>query len=457
MDINLATAPRGELVKLIYRLLDENESLKAAMAEIQEQKSQQEEKKRLVASFVKANIRHKKSKKKRKQRVHGFSRKREYPTSQVFHSLEICPQCQSKLGMPSVSYSRQIIDIPIRQYEVIEHVVFKRYCFNCHKRFAPKVDLSSYVLGKGRIGINLMAYIFTLRQDQDMTLSKIQSNLKTTYGLELSEGEIIEVLHAEAKLGEADYESIRRKLLASSVIYADETGGREDGINGYHWSFSNERFMLLLYRKSRSAKVVAQVLGEDGKDFNGVLGSDFYSGYNEYAGYHQRCWVHYLRDINNLQEENPKDRKLKRWINQIHAIYNEAKDYPGPAPNLPIGLKDKERMEKEEYFKQKLRTLCEPYVKTQLPQAKLSARAIRFISEMFTFIRFEGVNPDNNMAERAIRKTVIKRKISYGTRSAKGSETNSILGSLFGTWHLQHLNPFEQMKLLLLRASCQEV
>ncbi len=88
-------------------------------------------------------------------------------------------------------------------------------------------------------------------------------------------------------------------------------------------------------------------------------------------------------------------------------------------------------------------------------ESNLAGRAIRFISEMFTFVRVDRVNSDNNMAERAIRKTVIKRKISYGSRSAKGSETNSSLGSLFGTWHLQNLNPFEQMKLLLLNASCQ--
>lgn len=79
------------------------------------------------------------------------------------------------------------------------------------------------------------------------------------------------------------------------------------------------------------------------------------------------------------------------------------------------------------------------------------------MSEMFTFVRYEGVNPDNNMAERAVRKTVIKRKISFGTRSKKGSETRSILGSLFGTWRLQNLNPYEQMRLLLLTPVCQGV
>lgn len=159
--------------------------------------------------------------------------------------------------------------------------------------------------------------------------------------------------------------------------------------------------------------------------------------------------------MKKFKKDHPKNKRLTQWIKQINAVYKKAKAYPGPAPHLPIGLKEEERRNKEEYFKQKLKKLCAPFVKTDAPQAKLAGRAIRFLPELFTFVRFEGVKPDNNTAECAVRKTVIKRKIFYGTRSAKGSETRSILGSLFGTWRLQDLNPFEQMKLLLVNASNQ--
>ena len=88
----------------------------------------------------------------------------------------------------------------------------------------------------------------------------------------------------------------------------------------------------------------------------------------------------------------------------------------------------------------------------------LNARALKYLPELFTFVRFAGVRPDNNTAEKALRHLVVSRKISGGTRSALGSETKSILASLFGTWRLQSLNPFEQTRLLLLQqASCQEL
>jgi len=453
MPSDLSALSKGELITLIHKLAGEINTLKEIILELQEklkQKDAGDDSSKTIPSFVKANLKSKKRKAKRLKREHGFSRKLDIPTGKVFHGLECCPNCCGILGKPSVAYTRQIIDIPTVSVEVVEHVVFKRYCFNCKGRFSPQVDLSSFVLGKGRIGINLMSAIFTMREEENLSIDQIQAHLKTFYSLDLSSGEIVEILHQEASLSKGEVEIIKQNLLKSDVIYADETGGREDGVNGYHWSFSNHQFQLLLYRKSRSAKVVKEVFGENGENFEGVLGSDFYGAYNSYLGPHQRCWVHYLRDIKKLKEDNPKDRKLKKWAKDIHFLYEEAKSYSGPSPNLAVGLKEQERIEKEKYFKQKLKLLCEPYLKTTLPQATLSARAIRFLPEMFTFVKIEGVNSDNNMAERAVRKTVIKRKISFGTRSTKGSETRSILGSLFGTWRLQNLNPFEQMKLLLL-------
>lgn len=458
MPSDLSALSKGELITIIFNQAREIEILKEKIIELQEklgQKGERESPSKSTPLWVKANIKKKRGST-RKQREHGFGRSLDTPTQKVFHSYDACPDCGSKnLGKPSVAYRRQIIDIPPVDVEITEHVVFKRYCFSCKRRFYPQVDLSSQVLGKGRIGINLMAKIATQREEENLSIDQIQADLKTFYHLSLSSGEIVEILHQSAFLGSGEYLKIKQNILSSSVVYADETGGREDGVNGYHWSFSNYEFQLLVYGKSRGAKVVREVFGEGGENFEGVLGSDFYTAYNEYLGPHQRCWVHYLRDIKKLKQDYPKDRTLKKWVNNIHSLYEEAKSYPGPAPNLPPGLKEQERILKEGYFKEKLKSFCEPYLQTTLPQATLSARAIRFLPEMFTFIRFEGVSSDNNMAERAVRKTVIKRKISFGTRSAKGSETRSILGSLFGTWRLQNLNPFEQMKLLLLNVSCQ--
>lgn len=150
-----------------------------------------------------------------------------------------------------------------------------------------------------------------------------------------------------------------------------------------------------------------------------------------------------------MKEQYPKDIRLKKWAKDVHAIYEEAKAYSGPDPTLPPGKKEQERIAKQQYFENRLRRICSPWVKTDVPMSTLASRAITYLSELFVFVRFEGVDADNNRAERILRHTVVSRKISGGTRSPTGSKTKSILASLFGTWKLQGKNPITQCQLLL--------
>lgn len=458
--LDLTQLSKGELIAIIYRLVDEVEVLKMRITDLEQKiatKSDNTSKNKGLPSFVKLNVKKKKAEK-RKKRAHGYVRMKEEATAQIFHSHEVCPDCGGELGKPSVAYSRTVIDIPITSATVTEHVVFKRSCFSCHKRTYPTPDLTSYVVGKNRIGMNLMGLITTMKEELRLPINQIQHHLEMFYKLKVSTGEIVRILQKTATWGKPEYEVIKKRLLESPFMHADETGGRENGRNGYFWSFSTDNIQYVLYRKSRGGKVVVEVVGEDGKDYEGVIISDFYAAYNEYAGFHQRCWVHYLRDIHKLREEYPEDKLLKKWSEDIHNLYKLAKAYTGPPQSTPIGLAATLREEKETEFKQALVTLCDPYLKQATVFSTLAARGTKYISELFTFVRFSNIASDNNPAERAVRHLVVARKISGGTRSSKGSETKSILTSLFGTWRLQHLNPFEQTKLLLMnQATCQRL
>jgi len=77
--------------------------------------------------------------------------------------------------------------------------------------------------------------------------------------------------------------------------------------------------------------------------------------------------VHYLRDIHELKQEYKKHPPLNKWAKQVKQIYEEAKAYKGPDPNLPIGLQTQERLERQREFERKLKKVCMPYVKTDTP------------------------------------------------------------------------------------------
>lgn len=443
--MDLTTAPRSELVRLIYALRDENASLKTQLAELRARMDHQGPPGKTPPSWVKPNT-NTKQKEERKKREHGYARKLDIPTNRVIHSFDRCPECHGRLGKPIVSSTRQIIDIPEAPVEITEHIIYKRWCFRCKKQMRPHPNLSAVVVGKQRIGIRLMSMVNVLREACRQPVRAMQHFLSLVYDVSLSRGELIRLLHATAARGTPRYQQLRETIRGSPHLHGDETGGREDGKNGYWWSFNTPTTHYLLYRKARSKQVVEEVLGDA---FTGVLSSDFYAAYNTYTGFHQRCWVHYLRDIHTLTEDYPHDRRVKRWATRIHTLYEQANAYPGPSSALPIGRQQEERIHKQRVCEDALRKLCVPWINTETPMSTLAARGITFLQELFVFIRFPNIPSDNNPAERALRHLVISRKISGGTRSPKGSQTKAILSSLFGTWRLQGKNPFTECQLLL--------
>ena len=99
--------------------------------------------------------------------------------------------------------------------------------------------------------------------------------------------------------------------------------------------------------------------------------------------------------------------------------------------------------------------LARPHVKRDVPQRVLTERIERFLPEMFMFVEYPETPSDNNAAERAIRPVVTARKVSGGTRSAKGSDTKMTLMSLFGTWKLRGEDAMETCRKMIVEGSLQ--
>jgi transposase len=377
----------------------------------------------------------------RKQRAQGAARRRSKPTRRVEHALTACRRCGCELRGGAVKRVREVLHIPIVPAEVVEHAFIERRCPLCGLRQTPGAEvLAGEVLGQHRVSIQTMAMIATLREEARLPVAVIRWMLQAFYSLELSEGEVVAILRAVAQRGREAVTQIQAALHRSPVVHADETTWREDGQNGYFWSFSTPQECYLRYCASRSGQMVDDVLG---RPFYGTLVSDFYAGYNRHEGVHQRCWVHLLRDIHALKEAYPALEAVQVWGQAIHTLYLEA-------CRCREKLRDQAwtiRQEAMQRFQSQIMALCQPFLDQEVPQRVLCQRIQRFLGQLFTFVVDPRVPPDNNAAERAVRPLAVCRKISGGTRSEQGSDTKGILASLFGTWRLRALNP--------LRACCQ--
>jgi transposase len=443
----------GQLKEVTECLRETQEQLQQASERIAELEKQQTPR----PAFVKANKKkpqtEEKKPRKKREAQYNRARKRAVPTQIVEHRIVECPDCHLRLGGISLARCREVIDVPPPPVvEVAEHRIYKGWCSGCQKWHEAPVDFSEQVLGQGRIGVRLASMIAYLRTVMRLPLRQLREVLRTLHGFEVSVGELVELLHRIKDYAEPMLDSLKAEIRASPALQADETGWREDGINGYIWSVSTPLIRYYEYHHSRSGQVVKHLIGED---YPGVLGSDFYAGYNSHRGLHQRCWVHFLRDVHDLKKLHPQDEVLFTWAKDVKAVYEQAVAWAGQEPDASLSPRQLERVRvrQQHAFEQQLWKLCQPYAHTAAPQHTLCERVELFLPELFVFVAVPGVPAHNNLAERSVRPLVIARKISGGTRSPKGSATRMGLASLFGTWTAQQLNPFRQCLALLTSSS----
>jgi hypothetical protein len=302
------------------------------------------------------------------------------------------------------------------------------------------------VLGQGRLGVRVVSLIAYLRQSARLPVRTIQQVLATLHGLRLSAGAIVDLLRRLQRATQAEQDALLAQARASPIVHMDETGWREDGQNGYVWGLVTpgpDPVCYYAYDRSRAGTVAQALLA----DFRGHLVTDYYCAYNHLGCKHQRCWVHLLRDLHALKAAHATAPAVVHWAREVRALYDDAH----AAFDGPQVLTARQRDQLARQLEAQAYRLAVVYAgRKKHPCQALAKRLLRHMGELFAFVRVDGLDADNNRAERLLRPVVVQRKISGGTRSAVGSATRLGLASLFQTWHARGLNPFQECLSLLL-------
>jgi hypothetical protein len=332
-----------------------------------------------------------------------------------------------------------VVEAPLAPAQLTEHQFLRRRCPGCRRRVTPSPQqvLAGVVGGRQRFGVNAVSLIVSLREEARLPVATIRWYLRTAHGLDVSAGAIVAAQRAVAARGAAEVAAIREQVRASPVVHGDGTGWREDGENGYLWTFSTTALQYV-HHGTRARAEVTRILGER---FGGTLVTDFYAAYNHHEGPHQRCWAHLLRDVHDLTARCPADDPVQRWARRVTLLFRQAQRFHSPEERI--------RRRARLRFEQKLLRLCRPFLEREAAASKLCRRVAQFLKQLFVFVADPAVPPTNNLAERDLRHQVTIRKISGGTRSAEGTATKTALATLFGTWRRQGLNPFHQCRRLL--------
>ena len=384
----------------------------------------------------------------RKQRRHGFARPRMTPTHRVEHVVESCPDCGTHLTGGWVQRTREVIELPVVPVQVTEHVFIARTCPACRRRCIPPAQLDGVALGRQRLGVNLISRIATLREEGRLPIRSIQWYLRTVHQLRLSVGAIVSAIHQTAQQAQPAVAAILDRIRASPVVHADETGWRQNGNNGYVWTFSTptERYFL---------RTLLPAAGSGQGGGGRSAGRCFLrsTGQRLLRRLPPLRWPQatvlgppvagYPRPGGALpQGHRAKDTALAQWAAAVHQLYVEARSFTHPQAQR--------RRTAQLAWERQLLVICQPFLADPLAlQGRLCRRIERHIKELFVFVAEPDVPSDNNPAERSRRHVVISRKISGGTRSERGTESKMTLASIFGTWRARGLNPLAACRQLL--------
>ena len=402
-----------KLRKKIERLEKENEKLK------QELKAA-----RGVPGWIKPNLNpndkptRKKRTVKKDQKPNIRTISEGEPDEEVTLELENCPFCLMELGAAKRFHCHTQIDLPLPSKPIVTKFhVGSTYCPGCKK----EVSAGGRMTGT-KYGPRLHAQIAALKFDSGMTLGKISRLLANQYTLEISTGQLSEMLSRVGELFSPAHQELKTQLRSEKHLHADETGWRVKGNNEWLWSFSNESISVYLIETTRGQIVVENTLD---KTWNGVLTTDFYGGYNSIDCLKQKCWTHLLRELRELKKTFPDNLELTAYSRQVKTFFYRAKE-------VAKAFADGQDVEK------KLSRLHGDLLRFSQEQrshddlVRLSKRLFKHRSEMLTFIK-SGTDPTNNNAEREIRPAVLMRKTSYGNRSERGKETQAALMSMVRT------------------------
>ena len=363
------------------------------------------------------------------------------------YRLTNCPECNNT--------DVRFIDVPpriIQQMELKEFTVTKEehrsypvWCEICQKihyhPFPPKV------VKEGLFKERLTALVAYMKYVDHASFSTIRKFIRDVLKEKVSRGYLRKVIAKVSHSLDRPYEELLRSLPLEQTVNVDETGHKENGDKFWTWVFRAELYVLFKIDKSRSSKVLIDVLGEE---FNGVLGCDYFSAYRKYMKDFnvavQFCIAHLIRDIKFLTglpdaETRTYGRNLLEAVKELFKVIHQRDSFSPQMFHLAL---EQARQTIMNTALSNVPSRLDSNGKEQKKEAQNMARRFRkYGKAYFEFITTPGTAPTNNAAEQAIRFVVIDRHVTQGTRSLQGRETSERLWTVISTCALQGRSAFD--------------
>jgi len=283
-------------------------------------------------------------------------------------------------------------------------------------------------------GSGIVALVTYLHGCQMVGYARLAEMLEGLFGLKISEGAIANMLERAAEPFAACAQTIHETVRNSPVIASDETSARVKGKTHWQWAFVAATAVAHLIAPTRGKIVPTAFL--DGARPKVWL-SDRLLAQCHHAAAHQFCLAHLIRDA-----QYAIDAGDTVFAPAFKAFLQRACDIGRRRP----GLADATIKAYARILARELDRLLK--LKPTNPEGRHLRDAI-FVDasdKLLVFLTRRDIEPTNNVSERALRPSVIFRKVTNGFRSDWGAKVYADLCSIVATGRLNGQSPLAAIR-----------
>jgi transposase len=386
---------------------------------------------------AKNNGKNKLKRKRGGQKGHKQNLRKPFDASQIDKTVELtlnaCPTCGHDLVItnepPKIHQQVELVENPfvVTEFQQTWYWCEHCQCFHC-AGLPPDVEKS------GLFGPKLIALTAYLKGRAHMSYTTIRDFFADALSLKVSTGFLAKQVRKASDAMAKPYDELLSQLPDEPHLHIDETGGKENGKKRWIWCLRAGKFTVFHVDPSRGSIVLTNLLGEN---FDGIISCDFWGAYRKFERLTsvelQFCWAHLIREVKFLAESNDKKianygKRLLRYIREMFSTIRRRDE---------LSMRTwKRRMNKH---RKKILKTSQRGVPDNKDAKNISERLLNWQDDYFRFIE-HGIPPTNNPGEQTIRKVVIDRKVTQGTRSDAGNRWQERFWSILTTCEQQGRN-----------------
>jgi transposase len=322
----------------------------------------------------------------------------------------------------------QVEELPPIHVVVTEHRCRRVRCPDCGAR--PRGELPAGV-GQSAFGPRFHAAIAVLSVRNRISRRDVVELCEQLFGSRISSGTIDAILARVGDALEHPCDDLLDRVRSAGAINMDETGWRTAGQRRALWGAFTSRHAVLRIAPDRHEDHAKALLA----DTRGIVTSDRWWAYTHLPiRRRQVCWAHLRRDFqahaDGLAAEQAFGEAGLRICEELFWSW-EIFQHTGDRTELKRRVRA-------------LRRELKPILRTysgKAPRYRYTRGIARNLQKiwpaLWTFADHKGVEPTNNLAERALRGAVIYRKLSLGSQSDGGERRIERLLSAHTTCRLQ--------------------